>query len=97
MAEHITKGTRIRASWFSVTNPPSMLAGVQMKFGVNKIDLTGVCVHFRSDKTDGTGTVMVYIDPDPGQPEVKRVVPVGCQHPDGHVEIKPDWIVGIVD
>jgi len=96
-APYITKGTRIHAKWLvAQTNPPASLAGFQMKFGASEVEVIGTCVHFRGDHPTNPTEVRIYIDVEGDlPPAVKKVVPVGCTHPGGHVEIREAWILGV--
>ena len=99
-APNITKGTRVHAKWLVANNPPSSLAGFQMKVGVTEAEVIGTCVHFRLSKepvAENDSPMRIYIDVAEGAlpPAVKKVVPFGCTHEGGHVEIREEWIVGI--
>lgn len=94
-APYITKGSKIRAQWFKANNPPSSLAGMQLKFGMTQHQVVGTCRHFRADDPVNPTIVMVYVDPD-GPSDLPLVHPYGCTCPTGHVEINGDWIVGVL-
>ena len=95
-APYITKGTRVQARWFVPNDPPSSLAGMQMKIGATEVHVIGTCVHFRGDDPVAPTEVRIYIDVEGELPAVvKKVVPHGCTHEGGHVEIREEWIVGI--
>lgn len=98
-APYITKGTRVQAEWFvAQTNPPACLAGMQMKLGATHVAVIGRCVHFRGDDPVNPKEVRIYIDVEGELPSaVQKVVPHGCTHEGGHVEIREEWIVGIED
>lgn len=93
----ITKGARIRAQWLQANDPPSSLAGMQLKFGCTSVEVIGTCVHFRGDDPVNPKEVRIYIDVEGELPKgVKKVVPPGCTHDGGHVEIHPDWVKGVL-
>lgn len=97
-APYITKGTRVQAKWLAANNPPSSLSGMQMKFGCTEVEVIGTCAHFRGDDPVNPKEVRIYIDVEGELPKaVKKVVPHGCTHAGGHVEIREEWIVGIED
>lgn len=93
---YIAKGTRVQARWFKASNPLACLAGMQMKFGVHEVAVTGICRHFRGDDPVNPKKVRIYIDPDPGTWTGPTVRPVGCTCDHEHVEINPDHIVGVI-
>ena len=95
-APYVTKGTRVRASWFKADDPPGCLAGAQLKITARRFDVTGICRHFRGDDPVNPTKVVVYIDPDPNTWDGPLVKPFGCTCDHGHVEINPDHIVGVV-
>lgn len=76
----LTKGMRVRARWFQANDPPSSLAGMQMKLGVTERSVEGVVTHIRSDSPTELINVRVHIKPDDGD----------------EVEVKPEHIVGIL-
>lgn len=96
-APYITKGTRVQAKWFvAQTDPPACLAGAMMKFGASEVEVIGTCVHFRGDDPVNPKVIRIYIDVDGDLPAaIKKVVPEGCTHPGGHVQIREEWILGI--
>ena len=97
-APYITKGTKVQAKWFAAkTDPPASLAGFQMKFEAAEVEVIGTCVHFRGDDPVAPKEIRIYIDVTEGTlpPQVKKVVPHGCTHEGGHVEIREEWIVGV--
>ena len=96
-APYITKGMRIQARWIiAQIDSPASLAGFQMKFDATDVEVIGTCVHFRGDDPVAPKSVRIYIDVEGELPAaVKKVVPHGCTHEGGHVEIREDSIVGI--
>lgn len=98
-APYITKGTKIRAEWFiAQTNPPASLSGMQLKFGATSVAVLGRCVHFRGDDPVNPKEIRIYIDVEGELPKgVKKVIPHGCTHEGGHVEIREEWITGVED
>jgi len=92
---YITKGTRIRAHWFQVNDPPSSLAGMQMKFGVTERVVTGVVRHVRGDHPVTPTEVRFYIDPESPW-DGATITPHGCTCGHSHVEINPKHVTGIV-
>jgi hypothetical protein len=96
-APYITKGTRIHARWFAAqTDPPASLAGFQMKVSATDVEVLGTCVHFRGDHPTNPTEVRIYIDVEGELPAVvKKIVPIGCKHQGGHVEIRQEWILGV--
>ena len=95
MGPHITKGSRVHARWFQANDPPSCLAGVQMKVAGQFADVTGVCRHFRGDDPVNPTVITVFIDPDPGTWDGPTVRPPGCTCDHPHVAVNPDHIVGV--
>lgn len=97
MGPYITKGTKVRAEWFVANDPPSSLAGNQLKFGVTKVEVVGVCAHFRGDQPVTPKEVRIYLDIEGELPSVvKKVTPYGCTHEGGHVEIRQEWIKSVL-
>ena len=98
---NLTKGTRIRARWIH-THPIGSfsLAGQQMKVAATEVDLTGTCRHFRGDDPANSTKILTYIEPDGDVPDsIPRTRPYGCTCP-GHdllVEVRPEWVVGVID
>lgn len=93
---NINKGSRIRASWFQAYDHPHSLAGVMLKTGATKHDVTGICRHFRGDAPVNPTTIRVYIDPDPGTWDGPTMRPPGCTCDHGHVDIDPDHIIAVL-
>jgi hypothetical protein len=75
---HLLKGNRVRFSYFRPYQ--ASLAGVQPKLAVEEIVGEGVVEHIRSDKPDGTGTIIVWVRDDEGK-----------EH-----KIAPHWITEIL-
>lgn len=94
---YITKGSRVHAQWFKPqVNPPASLSGVQFKLSGQFVNVVGRCVHFRGDDPVNPKEIRMYIDPEGVLPEgVEKVVPHGCTHEGGHVQIREEWIKGI--
>lgn len=90
MAADLHKGTRIRACWLH--EYPSGYA--------TEVDLTGTCRHFRGDDPTNPTTIRIYVEPDGDVPDcIPRTRPYGCTCP-GHdllVEVRPEWVVGVID
>lgn len=100
-ADYLTKGTRVRASWFQPKPLGTFsLAGVQMKTTGSFVDLVGTCRHFRGDDPVNPTETRIYIEPDGDVPDsIPRTRPYGCTCP-GHdllVEVRPEWVVGVID
>jgi hypothetical protein len=90
---YVTKGTRIRAEWFKANNPPSSLAGAQLKFGATKFEIVGVVKHVRGDDPSNPTTVRFYVDPD--HEWDGPTVSLGCACGHSHVEVKPEHVKGV--
>lgn len=93
---YLTKGTRVRASWFqSKALGTFSLAGMQMKTTGSFVEVVGVCRHFRGDDPVAPTEVRIYVEPEGEVPEgVTRTRPLGCEC-EGHdqlVEIRPEWV-----
>lgn len=67
---NLRKGSRVKAHWFQANDPPSSLAGMQMKLGVTEKQVEGVVTHIRSDGAFKPHRVAVWVQPDGGGPEV---------------------------
>lgn len=80
-AATLTKGMTVVARWFQANNPPSSLAGMQMKLGVTEKVIKGVVTHIRGDHPTAPTKVEVHIKPEGGGDEVR---------------VKPEHIVQIV-
>lgn len=92
---NITKGSRIRASWFQAQmNPPACLAGAQLKFGATRYEIVGVVKHVRGDDPVNPKTVRFYVDPD-HEWTGPTVAPEGCRCGHPHVEIDPKHVTGV--
>ncbi len=90
----ITKGSRIRAQWMKAKmNPPSCLAGMQMKFGATSYDVTGVVRHVRGNHPTNPTVVRFFIDPD-GDWDGPTDRPDGCTCDREHVEVNPAHVTG---
>lgn len=74
---YIRKGSRVRAQWFAVQDPPVSLTGMQMKVGVTERSVIGVITHVRGDHPVTPTVVDIHVQPDDGGPEVI---------------LKPEWI-----
>ena len=93
----IPKGARISASWFQANNPPSCLAGRQMKLGVTGLSVTGVIRHVRGDHPTHPTVVKLFVDPDPDcKWDGPLVTPYGCTCDHQHVEVSPDHITAVL-
>jgi hypothetical protein len=92
---NVVKGTRIRAHWLRANNPPSCLAGMQLKFGATSCDVTGVVRHFRGDHPTEPTVIAIFIDPD-GDCDLPRVRPEGCSCEKPHVQVNPKWVTEIL-
>jgi len=90
---NITKGTRIRAEWMVPNDPPSCLAGVQTKFGVQWFVVMGIVKHVRGNDPVNPTTVRLYIDPD--HEWDGPTVNLGCSCGHSHVEVKPEHVKGV--
>lgn len=77
----IVKGSRIRAQWFQANNPPSSVAGMQMKLGVTEKTVEGVVTHIYGDHPITPTRYEVVVQPDGGGPEVR---------------LKPEWIREVI-
>jgi hypothetical protein len=79
LAISLKKGSRVKARWFQANDPPSSLAGMQMKLGVQERQVEGIVTHvYGSHPTEPTPeSLEVVVQPDGGGPEVT---------------IKPAWI-----
>jgi hypothetical protein len=76
----LTKGMTVRARWFQVNNPPSSVAGMQMKLGVTEKLIEGVVTHIRGDHPTAPTRVEIHIKPEGGE----------------EIRVKPEHIVEIV-
>ena len=74
---YIRKGSRVRAQWFAVQDPPASLSGMQMKVGVTERVVIGVITHVRGDHPITPTVIDIHVQPDEGGPEVI---------------LKPEWI-----
>lgn len=75
---YITKGTRIRAHWLQANDPPSSLAGMQMKIGMTEKSVVGTITHVygyadsKEDHLKGVYKKMtVMVKPDDGSAEIE--------------------------
>lgn len=75
---NVVKGTRIRAQWFQANDPPSSLAGMQMKLGVTSREVVGTVTHIngyaRSQEDHEAGRYLrttVTVQPDNGGEEIE--------------------------
>jgi hypothetical protein len=75
---NIVKGVKIRAQWFQANDPPSSLAGMQMKLGVTSREVVGTVTHIygyatsRAELEKGnTLRMTVMVKPDDGGEEVE--------------------------
>ena len=66
----LKKGSRVKAHWFQANNPPSSLAGMQLKLGVTEKVVEGVVTHIRADHPLTPTRYEVWVQPDGGGPEV---------------------------
>jgi hypothetical protein len=88
---NITKGSRIRAEWFKVNDPPSSLAGMQLKFGASRFEVQGVVRHVRGDAPVNPTVVRFYVDPE-GPWTGPTTRPPGCSCEREHVEVNPKHV-----
>lgn len=63
----LTKGMRVKAHFFQANDPPSSLAGMQMKLGVTERLIEGVVVKISSTSRTALVDVKVHIKPDQGE------------------------------
>lgn|SRR6478609_1558476 len=91
----MNKGDRIRASWFEAKTSGFSLAGAQTKFPAVRHELTGIVRHIRGDHPISPTSIRVYVDPD-GDWKGSTINLIGCKCGHPHVELKPEWILGIV-
>lgn len=93
----MTKGTRVHATWFNPQlNPPASLSGMQFKLSGTMISIVGKCAHFRGDHPTDPKNIRIYLDIEGALPDsLKKVIPHGCTHEEGHVEIREEWVRGI--
>jgi len=91
----ITKGTRIRADWFKANDPPSSLAGMQVKFGATRFEVVGVVRHVRGDDPVNPKTIRFYVDPD-HEWAGPTTNPPGCTCGHPHVAIDPKHVVEVL-
>jgi len=91
MAPYVKKGDRIRATWLKAADPPSSLAGMQLKFSGEKFEVQGVIRHVRGDHPTNPTVVRFYVDPEHDFTG-PRVRPYGCTCPTEHVEVNPDHV-----
>lgn len=68
---NIVKGTRIEARWFQANNPPSSLAGMQMKLGVTERVVVGTVTHIRGDRPTNPTKTLLLVKPDDSEEEVQ--------------------------
>ncbi len=93
MIHDLKKHARIRVRRTDARLVP--LAGAQMKVGLDVTEFTGVVAHLRGDHPTAPTRIMLYVDPD--EPDgMDRVVPHGCAHPGGHVEVDPKHVVEVI-
>lgn len=90
---NITKGSRIRAEWMKANDPPSSLAGMQLKFGVTRFELVGVVRHVRGDDPVNPTEIRFYVDPDHEWQGPTVNLGCTCGHP--HVEVNPKHVTGV--
>jgi hypothetical protein len=95
MNADIKKGSRIRADWIQVNDPPSSLAGCMPKFGASGRSVTGVVRHVRGDHPTTPTVIFVYVDPD-GPWDGPTVTPHGCTCDHKHVQVDPKHIVEVL-
>ncbi len=93
MSINVTKGSRIRASWFKANDPPSSLAGAMLKFGVTQFEVVGVVKHVRGDDPVNPKTIRFYVDPDHQWDGPTVDIGCSCGHP--HVEVDPKHVTGV--
>ena len=69
----VTKGTRVRASWLKAkTNPPASLAGMQLKFDAEWVEIEGVVTDIRGDHPTHPTRVGFIVRQDDGVEVVVR-------------------------
>lgn len=66
----LKKGSRVKARWFQANDPPSSLAGMQMKLGVTEKLVEGVVTHIYGDHPTRPTKYEIIVQPDGGGPEV---------------------------
>lgn len=67
---NIKKGSRVRAHWYKANDPPSSLAGMQLKFGVTEQKVIGTITHIWGNHPMNPTKYEIAIQPDGGGPEV---------------------------
>lgn len=83
----VEKGDRIGARWF-VTRP-APLAGMQLKLGAAKIEISGIVRHLRGDHPEEPTEIVAYVEPEGHVPDVvRRERPYGCMCL-GHDDLVP--------
>lgn len=89
-----SKGDRVRARWLrSAALGTFSLAGAQVKLAASEIEVTGTVRHVRGDHPTDPSEVRLFLDCD-RDADIPLVRPPGCTCPHGHVEIRPEWLLG---
>ncbi len=94
---NVVKGTRVIACWFQASPFGTYsLSGMQPKVSGGFVEVVGVCRHFRGDDPVNPKEVRVYIDAESGAEGLRTVRPHGCTCDHEHIELKPEWIRGVL-
>jgi len=70
LLDNLKRGSRVKARWFQADDPPSSLAGMQLKFGVQERAVEGVVTHIRGNRKFKPTRIGVWVQPDDGSPEI---------------------------
>jgi len=81
----VTKGTRVRVSRLLLNDPPSALAGAQLKFGAKQQEFVGIVRHVRGDHPTQPTTVGFWVEPEENAEALGAVKCEKC----GAMEIGP--------
>lgn len=90
-AAMLMKGMKVVARWFQANDPPSSLAGMNLKLAVTEHVVTGVVTHIRGDHPTAPTKVEVHIKPDDGSDEV-RVKPESIVQILSGAPVLHDWL-----
>ena len=70
-----TKGARVRIQFFQLNDPPSCLAGAQLKFGAKEFSIEGTVRHVRGEAPTEAESkdIRLWVQPDEPVPEGLRL------------------------
>lgn len=63
---YLQKGDWVSASWMQANDPPSCLAGMQMKIGAKGRSVSGTVTRILGDDPVNPKAIEIYVKPDDG-------------------------------